>query len=49
MLANIDDPQDRDDALERDRRLLYVAMTRARDELTVSWAGEASPFLDVLQ
>ncbi|PKN59373.1 MAG: DNA helicase UvrD [Deltaproteobacteria bacterium HGW-Deltaproteobacteria-14] len=39
------DPQDRDDAIARERRLLYVAMTRARDDLTVTWTGEPSPFL----
>jgi superfamily I DNA/RNA helicase len=49
MLRSIDDPQDRDDASERDRRLFYVAMTRARDELTISWSGAPSPFLDVLR
>lgn len=32
------------DALLRERSLLYVAATRARDELAVSWSGEASPF-----
>lgn len=39
------DPQDREAAIEQERRLLYVAMTRARDELLVSWHGEPSPFL----
>ena len=33
------------DALLRERSLLYVAATRARDELAVSWSGEASPFI----
>lgn len=41
----VDDPQDREAAEARERRLLYVAMTRARDELTVSWAGKPSRFL----
>ena len=40
-----DDPQDREAAEARERRLLYVAMTRARDELTVSWTGKPSRFL----
>ena len=46
--ANVEyvfEPAARDEALERERQMLYVAMTRARDELTVTWAGEPSPFL----
>lgn len=39
------DPQDRDNALARERQLLYVAMTRARDLLRVTWTGKPSPFL----
>ncbi len=30
------------DALLRERSLLYVAASRARDELVVTWSGEAS-------
>lgn len=30
-------------AIEEERRLLYVAMTRARDSLTISWAAARSP------
>jgi superfamily I DNA/RNA helicase len=33
------------DALMRERSLLYVAASRARDELVVTWAGESSPLL----
>ena len=33
------------DALLRERSLLYVAATRARDVLAVSWAGKRSPLL----
>jgi len=36
---------DRDDALLRERSLLYVAATRARDQLAISWSGEQSPLL----
>ena len=32
----------------RERRLLYVAMTRARDELVVSWHGRPSRLLGVI-
>jgi superfamily I DNA/RNA helicase len=43
-----DDPQDRDAALARERHLLYVAMTRARDELVVSFSGKPSRFIESL-
>jgi superfamily I DNA/RNA helicase len=33
------------DALLRERSLLYVAATRARDELAVSWSGDPSQLL----
>lgn len=36
---------DREDALLRERSLLYVAATRARDVLAVSWHGERSPLV----
>lgn len=36
---------DRDDVLQRERSLFYVAATRARDELVVLWQGEGSEFL----
>ena len=36
---------DRDDALRRERSLLYVAATRARDELVVVYAGQPSELL----
>jgi len=42
------DPQDREDAVARERRLLYVAMTRARDDLAITWTGQPSPFLKPL-
>lgn len=42
-----EDPQDREDVLERERNLLYVA-TRARDRLAITWTGTPSPFLQPL-
>ncbi len=36
---------DRAAVLTRERSLLYVACSRARDELVVTWRGEPSPFL----
>ncbi|MCC6623563.1 MAG: AAA family ATPase [Deltaproteobacteria bacterium] len=47
-LSSCEDPQDREDVLERERNLLYVAMTRARDRLAVTWTGAPSPFLGLL-
>ncbi|MBL0888300.1 3'-5' exonuclease [Myceligenerans indicum] len=38
---------DKPDALQRERALLYVATTRARDELVVMWDGERSDLLPV--
>ncbi len=35
----------RSDALLRERSLLYVAATRARDELALSWNGEPTQFI----
>lgn len=48
-LNGLEDPQDIEEARERERRLLYVVMTRARDELHVTWVGEPSPFLTRVQ
>lgn len=39
------DPADREAVVENEKRLLYVALTRARDEAAVSWVGGASPFV----
>ena len=39
---------DRTDAMLRERSLLYVAATRARDQLAISWSGKASPLLDTI-
>ncbi len=45
LLRKKKDPADRAAAMERERNLLYVALTRARDEAVVLWVGEPSPFL----
>jgi len=37
---------DRTDALLRERSLLYVAATRARDQLAISWSSRKSPLLE---
>ncbi len=45
FLQSIVDPQLRLDALERERHLFYVSLTRARDEVFVTWVGEQTDFL----
>jgi hypothetical protein len=44
-----DDKQTHQQDLERERCLLFVACTRAREELLVTWHGEPSPFLTALE
>lgn len=39
------DEAEHEDAMLRERSLLYVAASRARDELAVTWSGEASELL----
>jgi len=39
------DEMERKKALRREKSLLYVAMTRAREQLYISWTGRLSPFL----
>jgi hypothetical protein len=39
--------EDREEVLQRERSLFYVAATRARDELVVLWEGDPSTFLEV--
>ena len=48
LLARTKDAADRDAIVALHRQLLYVAVTRARDEATVTWVGKPSPFLSVL-
>ena len=45
----IAEPKSREEAIARERQLLYVTITRARDEAFLTWSGERSPFLDVLE
>lgn len=42
--SSVDELQNRID-LQRERCLLYVACTRARDDLWIAWSGRPSPFL----
>jgi superfamily I DNA/RNA helicase len=45
VLRKQTDPADRDATLALERQLLYVSLTRARDEAIVTWVGKPSPFL----
>ena len=45
-LSKYRDQGDYDMAFERERQLLYVALTRARDEVFVTWHGKPSEFLE---
>ena len=46
VLASLEDAE-REDKLQQERSLLYVAASRARDELVVTYSGEVSGFLPV--
>lgn len=41
----IEDEREKQDAIGLERNLLYAAMTRARDDLVVTWAGRPTRFL----
>jgi mRNA-degrading endonuclease RelE of RelBE toxin-antitoxin system len=45
FVNQIDDPAEREDKREQQRQVVYVAMTRPRDHLCVTWVGQHSPFL----
>nr|WP_246581066.1 3'-5' exonuclease [Deinococcus aestuarii] len=47
-LAELTDPGDQEDFIAQERHLLYVAATRARDWLLLTYSGEASRFLRAL-
>lgn len=44
-LAELTDPGDQEDLIAQERHLLYVAATRAREWLLLTYAGEGSRFL----
>lgn len=44
-LRTLKDPGDRQDGTDKERHLLYVSITRARDEVFISWVGKMSEFL----
>ena len=46
LLHNVQDQQLRTELLERERQLLYVGLTRARDEAVLTWVGYPSQFLE---
>lgn len=48
VLESITDPEERNAVIEQERRLLYVSMTRARDEVFVTWSGTPSRFVQEL-
>lgn len=45
-LRGLKDSTDRQEAIEKERHLLYVSITRARDEVFISWVGRVCDFLD---
>ena len=46
LLQDVQDKQLRSDLLDRERQLLYVGLTRARDEAVLTWVGYPSRFLE---
>jgi ATP-dependent exoDNAse (exonuclease V) beta subunit len=44
--CGIKDTQAREEALQREMQLLYVSVTRARDEVYLTWVGKRSRFLE---
>lgn len=48
-LRGLKDPADKQDAIDKERHLLYVSITRARDEVYISWVGKSCEFLDAVR
>ncbi len=48
-IESITDDADLEEVYDTERHLLYVACTRARDQLLVTGVGPASEFLDDLR
>lgn len=49
VLATLTDPADRDEFIEKERHLLYVACTRARERLLLTATGLLSKFVPVVR
>lgn len=47
-MSQAEEADDTPAAMARERQLLYVTLTRARDEAYITWTGKPSPFLDGL-
>lgn len=47
-LPDTKDVQLLEEAVRRERQLLYVSVTRARNAVFITWAGKPSPFLEPL-
>lgn len=45
-ILNLADLQAREEAIAREQQLLYVSVTRARDEVFITWVGQPSRFLE---
>jgi superfamily I DNA/RNA helicase len=48
-ISQAEDAEDAPAALARERQLLYVTLTRARDEACITWSRRPSPFLEALK
>jgi superfamily I DNA/RNA helicase len=48
LLRGTTDDSERDALMAREQALLYVAMTRARDQVWITWTGNESPFIGLL-